>query len=86
MYRKATHTNQYLAFESHHPIAHKVPQSGGGEDSDEPSRSLVILRCGTGTRREGGNWNTEGEWLPVQLLLQALLPQQTKARQRGAET
>ena len=24
VYCKATHTNQYLAFESHHPVAHKV--------------------------------------------------------------
>ena len=24
VYRKATHTNQYLAFEPHHPVAHKV--------------------------------------------------------------
>ena len=24
VYHKATHTNQYLAFESHHPVAHKV--------------------------------------------------------------
>ena len=28
-------------------------QGDSGEDPYEPSRSLVILRCGMGTRREG---------------------------------
>ena len=48
--------------------------------------NLRTARCGAGARREGGNRSTEGEWLPFQVCLQTLLPRQTKARQKGAET
>ena len=71
VYCKATHTNQYLAFESHHPIAHKVAVVKTLMSRAEALSSSGVERE---TRREGGNWSTEGEWLPVQLLLQALLP------------
>ena len=53
---KATHTDQYLVFESHHPVAHKVAVM----KTLRRSRSFVILRCGTGARREGDR-NTEEE-------------------------
>ena len=38
------------------------------------------------SQAEGDNWNTEWEWLPIQLYVQVILAGQIKARQKGAET
>ena len=59
VYHKATHTNQYLASESHHPIAHKVAvvktlMSGAGALSSSGVERAQEEKEVTGALKENG--------------------------------
>ena len=64
VYYKATHTNQYLAFESHHPVAHKVAVVKTLMSRAEAMPFSSVERV---QEEKEIYWNTEEEWLSIQL-------------------
>ena len=60
VYRKPTHMNQYLAFDSHHPTAHKIAVVRTLMGQAE----TLLLRCKLCPGRETHPRLTPEEWLP----------------------